>query len=72
VLFTPGEHPVFFVFGAAIGVLSFYGLWLRAKGLQTAGTKVSGSAAWTLVLVLWFVGLSLLAVFSYFFSAFIS
>jgi hypothetical protein len=72
VLFAPGEHPVFFVFGAAIGVLSFYGLWLRAKGLQTAGTKVSSSAAWSLTLTLWVVGLSLLAVFSYFFSAFIS
>ena len=46
VLFMPAEHPALFVLGASIGVLSFYGLWLRAKGLANAGTKVSSSAAW--------------------------
>ncbi|MCA1603326.1 MAG: YIP1 family protein, partial [Acidobacteria bacterium] len=30
VLFAPAEHPALFVLGSAIGVLSFYGLWLWA------------------------------------------
>jgi hypothetical protein len=72
VLFLPAEHPVFYVLGAAIGVLSLYGLWLRVKGLQNAGTKVSSSAAWGTVITFWVVGLLLGAVFASLFSAFIS
>jgi len=72
VLFSPAEHPVFFVLATSVGVLSFYGLWLRVKGLQYAGTKVSSSAAWGVVGTLWVLGLLLLAVFTFFFAAFIS
>ena len=46
VLFNPADHPVLFVAASVIGVLSFYGLWLRAKGLQNGGEKVSSTAAW--------------------------
>ncbi|HEY5073691.1 MAG TPA: YIP1 family protein, partial [Pyrinomonadaceae bacterium] len=46
ILFTPGEHPALFVLGTAVGVLSLYGLWLKAKGLSNTGQKVSSSAAW--------------------------
>lgn len=72
VLFKPAEHPVFFVLGASIGVLSLYGLWLRAKGLQHSATKVSNSAAWGVAITFWLIGLLLLTVFTSFFSAFIS
>lgn len=72
VLFLPAEHPVFFVLAGSIGVLSLYGLWLRVKGLQHAGTKVSSSAAWGVTLTFWLIGTFLLAVFTFFFSSFIS
>jgi hypothetical protein len=36
-----------------IGVLSFYGLWLRAKGLQNGGTKVNSTAAWGATISVW-------------------
>lgn len=39
VLFTPAQHPVLFVAATVIGVLSFYGLWLRARACNTVGLK---------------------------------
>ena len=72
ILFTPGEHPALFVIGSAIGVLSFYGLWLRAKGLANAGQKVSSSAAWSVTIILWVLALIIGMVFATLFSSFIS
>jgi hypothetical protein len=72
VLFDPAEHPVLFVAASVIGVLSFYGLWLRAKGLQYGGEKVSSTAAWGAALMVWILwvifGLTIAAVFPSFFS----
>jgi hypothetical protein len=72
VLFDPAEHPVLFVAASVIGVLSFYGLWLRAKGLQYGGEKVSGTAAWGAALMVWILwvifGLTIAAIFPSFFS----
>ncbi len=34
ILFSPADHPVLFVMASFIGLTSFYGLWLRAKGLH--------------------------------------
>lgn len=72
VLFNPAENPVLFVAASVIGVLSFYGLWLRAKGLQNGGEKVSSSAAWGAALMVWILwvifGLIIAAVFPAFFS----
>ena len=72
VLFDPAEHPVLFVAASVIGVLSFYGLWLRAKGLQHGGEKVSGTAAWGAALMVWILwvifGLTIAAIFPSFFS----
>jgi hypothetical protein len=72
VLVTPADHPALYVLGSAIGVLSFYGLWLRATGLANAGQKVSSSAAWGVTLTLWvlalIVGMILATLFSSFFS----
>ncbi|HVQ38150.1 MAG TPA: YIP1 family protein, partial [Pyrinomonadaceae bacterium] len=72
VLFTPAEHPALFVLGASIGVLSFYGLWLRARGLANAGTKVSSSAAWGVAVTLMVLGLIFGMIFATLFSSFLS
>jgi hypothetical protein len=72
ILFTPGEHPALFSLGAAIGVLSLYGLWLRAKGLANAGQKVSSSAAWGVAITLWVLAVLLGMIFATLFSSFIS
>ncbi len=72
ILFTPGERPALFVLGASIGVLSFYGLWLRAKALTNAGTKVSSSAGWSVAILLWILALILGMIFATLFSSFIS
>ncbi len=72
ILFTPAEHPALFVLGSVIGVLSFYGLWLRAKGLQNAGSKVSSSAAWGVSITLWVLALILGMIFATLFSSFMA
>ena len=72
VLFSPAEHPVLYVLGSAIGVLSFYGVWLRAKGLANAGTKVSSSAAWGVSITLWALALILGLILASLFPSFMS
>jgi Yip1 domain len=71
-LFLPADHPVLYVLGSTIGFLSLYGLWLRAKGLQNAGYKVSSSAAWGVAITLWVLALLLGMVFATLFSGFMS
>ena len=72
ILFKPAEHPALFVLGSTIGVLSFYGLWLRVKGLQHAGQKVSSSTAWGVSITLWVLATILVMIFATLFSSFIS
>ena len=72
ILFTPAEHPVLFVLASFIGVLSFYGLWLRAKGLQHGGQRVSSGAAWGAALTLWLLGVILITIVTALFPGFIS
>ena len=72
ILFKPADHPVLFVLGTAIGVLSFYGLWLKAKGLSNAGYKVSPTAAWGVSITLWVLGLIIGMIFATLFSGFMS
>lgn len=72
VLVTPADHPALYVLGSAIGVLSFYGLWLRATGLANAGQKVSSSAAWGVTITLWVLGLILGMILATLFSSFFS
>src|SRR5438094_10068613 len=72
ILFKPADHPALFVLGTAIGVLSLYGLWLKAKGLANAGYKVSSTAAWGSLLTLWVLSLILGMIFATLFSSFIS
>ena len=56
-LFKSADHPVLFVTASAIGVLSFYRLWLTAKGLSEGGYKVSSGAGWGVAITLWVLGL---------------
>lgn len=72
ILFNPAEHPALFVLGSVIGVLSFYGLWLRVKGLQHAGTKVNSSTAWGVSITLWVLALIVGMIFATLFSSFMS
>jgi hypothetical protein len=60
------------VLASAFGVLSIYGLWLKATGLRNAGEKVSNTAAWSTAIVLWILGLTLALIFTTLFPAFIS
>lgn len=72
ILFAPKDHPALFVLASAIGILSFYKLWLTAKGLHEGGYKVSSSAAWGVSITLWVLALLLGLVFALLFSAFLS
>ena len=71
VLFTPADHPVLFIMATYIGILSFYGLWLRAKGLHLGGTRVSSSAAWGAAITLWVLGLIVATIATALFPTFI-
>jgi len=57
ILFKSADHPVLFVAATAIGVLSFYRLWLTATGLREGGYKVSSSAGWGVAITLTVLGL---------------
>ena len=72
VLVTPANHPVIFVLASAIGVLSFYGLWLKATALKNGGTKVSKGTAWGVAVTMWVLGLLLITGITALFPNFIS
>ncbi|HEV7394926.1 MAG TPA: hypothetical protein VGN86_00330, partial [Pyrinomonadaceae bacterium] len=72
VLLSPKDHPVLFVTATSIGLLSFYKLWLVAKGLKEAGTKVSSTAAWSVAITIWVIGLLLVVSITALFPSFIS
>src|SRR4030095_4797637 len=72
ILFTPSAHPVLFVIASWIGVLSLYGLWLKARGLHNGGTRVSSSAGWGVAVTLWVIGLVLVTIMTALFPGFIS
>jgi hypothetical protein len=71
-LFAAKDHPVLYVAASAIGLLSFYKLWLTAKGLNEGGYKVSSSAGWGVAITLWVLallfGLAIAAIFPSFLS----
>lgn len=72
VLFTPAEHPVLFVAASFIGLLSFYGLWLKATGLKHGGQKVSKGAAWGTAILFWVIALFFMMVIAALFPSFMS
>ena len=71
-LFTPADHPVLFVIASAIGLLSYYGVWLNATGLTHAGQKVSKGAAWGTAVLFWLIGLLFIVAMAALFPSFIS
>ena len=72
ILFSPAQNPVLFVAASAIGALSFYGLWLRARGLQHGGTKVSSTAGWGAGITVWLLGMIIGIILAALFPGFIS
>lgn len=52
-LVSGADHPVLFVALSFIGLTWFYFIWLRAKGLQYGGTKVSSGAGWSVSIILY-------------------
>ena len=71
ILFSPADHPVLFVMASFIGLTSFYGLWLRAKGLHLAATKASSGVGWGVAITLWLLFLFLATVVTALFPGFI-
>lgn len=59
ILFSPSGQPLLYTAASFIGLLSLYRLWLTAKGLRYAGERVSASAAWSVSIGLWGIGLVL-------------
>ena len=53
ILISPANYPVLFVLASFIGLTSFYGLWLRAKGLHLGATRASSGAGWGVAITLW-------------------
>src|SRR6185295_9181213 len=72
VLFSPASHPVLFVLATAIGLLSFYGLWLKATGLKNAGYRVSSGTAWGVAVTFWLLGTLFVTGLTALFPSFIS
>ncbi|HSK62895.1 MAG TPA: YIP1 family protein [Pyrinomonadaceae bacterium] len=72
ILLSPGEQPVLFVIAAFFGLTSFYGLWLRAKGLHLAATRATSGAGWGVSITLFLLTMLLLASFTALFPQFIS
>jgi hypothetical protein len=54
-----------------IGITSFYGVWLRAKGLNLGGTKVSSGAAWGVTITLFILFMIFISIWTWLFSGFI-
>ncbi len=71
ILFSPADHPVLFVLASFIGLTSFYGLWLRAKGLHLGATKASSSAGWGVAIMLWVLLLLFVVIITALFPGFI-
>jgi len=71
IMFAPKDHPVLFVAASFIGVLSFYKLWLVAKGLHEGGQKVSSNTGWGVAVTLWVLGLLLLVGLTAIFPSFV-
>ena len=70
ILFSPADHPVLFVMASFIGLTSFYGLWLRAKGLHLGATKASSGAGWGVSITLWLLGLFILTMVAFLWPSF--
>jgi hypothetical protein len=71
-LVSPAEHPVLFSMAAAVGVLSFYRLWLLATGLRNGSERLSKGSAWAVAIIFWLIVVLFGVVMSLLFPQFIS
>jgi hypothetical protein len=71
-LVKPADSPVLFAVLSAFGLLALYHVWLTATGLRNAGQRVSSSAAWSVAIGIWVIGLLLAVVSSALFGNFLS
>ena len=72
ILFTPADHPVLFVIASVIGITSFYGLWLRARGLHLGATRAGSGQAWGVAITQWILFLLFSVILTALFPGFIS
>ncbi len=72
ILFSPADHPILFVLASFIGLTSFYGLWLRAKGLHLGATRASSGAGWGVAITIWLLALLFVVVLTALFPGFIA
>lgn len=71
-LVSGADHPVLFVLLSFIGLTWFYYLWLRAKGLHYAGTKVSSGAGWSVSIILYLMVMLFAVALTALFPSFVS
>jgi hypothetical protein len=71
-LVSPAEHPVIFSLASAVGVLSFYRLWLLATGLRNGSERLSKGSAWAVAIIFWLLIVLFGVVMSLLFPQFIS
>jgi hypothetical protein len=72
ILISPAEHPYLYVLASFFGLLTIYGLWLEATGLQSAGEKINSTSAWTIALILWAIGLLFALIVAALFPTFVT
>lgn len=72
ILVSPADHPILFILASFIGLTSFYGLWLRAKGLHLGATRASSGVGWGVAITLWVLALIIALIFTALFPSFIS
>jgi hypothetical protein len=72
ILMTPADHPVLFVLLSFIGFTWIYTLWLRAKGLNLAATRMGSSAAWGVSITLYVLLIIFVTIWTSLFSSFIT
>ena len=71
-LFSPAQNPVLFSLASAIGVLSFYRLWMLATGLRHGSERLSKGSAWAVAIIFWLIVVLFGVVMSLLFPQFIS
>lgn len=71
-LVTPAQNPVIFSLASAIGVLSFYRLWLLATGLRHGSERLSKGGAWGIAIIFWLIVVLFYVAMSLLFPQFIS
>jgi hypothetical protein len=59
--FSPVSNPLLYTVASFLGLFTIYGWWLTTKGLQNTGARVSTAAAWGIVILLWALGVGVVA-----------